>query len=77
MKTDPILDWLYELTNFLFCQNQSWVSYPLQWFPTFVAPGVSFLEDSFSIDWGVWMWGMVQAVMQAMQGDGEQQIKLR
>lgn len=77
VKTDPILDWLYELKNFLSCQNQSWVSYPLQWFPTFVATGVSFWEDSFSIDWGVGMWGIAQAVIQAMEGDGEQQIKFR
>ena len=42
-----------------------------------MAAGVSFLEDGFSIGWGVGMWGIVQAVMQAMGGDGEQQIKLR
>ena len=42
--------------------------------PTFLAPGIGFMEDNFSTDWGGG--GMVQVVMQAMGSEGEQQMKL-
>ena len=43
--------------------------------PNFLAPGIGFMEDNFSMDGvgGV----MVQVVMRAMGSDGERQMKLR
>ena len=43
------------------------------WSPTFLAPGTDFVEDSFSMGR---RGGMVQAVMRAMERDGEWQMKL-
>ena len=41
--------------------------------PTFLAPGTGFVEDSFSGGLGA----LVQAVMPAMERNGERQMKLR
>ena len=43
--------------------------------PNLLAPGTSFVEDSFSTN-GEGCGGMVQAVTQVMGSDGEQQMRL-
>jgi len=35
-------------------QNLKAGSYPMQWSPTFLAPGMGFLAGNFSTDWEKW-----------------------
>ena len=47
-----------------------------QQYPTVLAPGTGFMEDSFSMDGSGRGRGMVQVVTQVMGSNGEQQTKL-
>ena len=48
-----ILNYYYHLGGIYSSCHPFWTADPLeQWSPTFLAPGTSFKEDSFSTDWG-------------------------
>ena len=48
-----ILNYYYHLEGMYSSCLPFWIANPLeQWSPTFLAPGTSFMEDSFSMDWG-------------------------